>query len=296
MKKRWIAVCAAVLVGVGAYLAPRLKASMEKESAYQDVVQLVMDEKYDEAFRAFYPFCYENYKDAKNLKGFCQIAEAYRQGYPVLCYDSHYDFLFSFRFLSADEAETLDNRIEVMKSAYREREKAEKEMREKEAAKRREDQEKRAEEIEEYVKDSVPFEGMPESLIAKTSLGEPKKYPFSGFVPGTERIIDGSQYRFFRDGTPIFEALCADGEVVKVWDQRSAFRTDEPKAPSRESHTAAGSDGRPLLWDEGDDEEVHAYDEYHAAEYDNEEDFYEDHYYDFSDFYDAESYWRDHQP
>ena len=35
-------------------------------------------------------------------------------------------------------------------------------------------------------------------------------------------------------------------------------------------------------------------DEYNTSEYDDAENFYEDHYDDFIDYYDAEDYWYDH--
>ena len=43
------------------------------------------------------------------------------------------------------------------------------------------------------------------------------------------------------------------------------------------------------------EEQSSSSDKYNALSYRDEEDFYEDHYDDFFDYYDAEDYWREHR-
>ena len=74
-------------------------------------------------------------------------------------------------------------------------------------------------------------------------------------------------------GKVIYTVRCVDGDGRETWDDR-----DSPASfPSY--HVSPPSDDDP----------------YDAASYSNEEDFYDDHYDDFFDYYDAEQYWRDHQ-
>lgn len=121
-------------------------------------------------------------------------------------------------------------------------------------------------------KANLPYVGMPESNISRTSLGSPRaEVRHNVEIKGSNRFITNI-YDFVEAGKTIYSVRCINGYVTETWDYRNV-----PSYPSY--YYPASSEDDP----------------YDAASYSNEEDFYDDHYDEFSDYYDAEQYWRDHQ-
>lgn len=138
--------------------------------------------------------------------------------------------------------------------------------------------EKRRKEYLEKIAKGVPYVGMIESDIGKTSLGSP-----SAPVRHSYEIIGGERYTvniydFKRGGKVVFTAQCVNRKIVRVSDFRN-YAFDENNKPYYPENSSGSSK---------DD------DPYNAKDYSNEEDFYEDNYDYFLDFYEAEEYYREH--
>lgn len=137
-------------------------------------------------------------------------------------------------------------------------------------------QSRQKQERAEQIKNGVPFVGMSESYIAKTSLGSPSAKVRHNTEVKNGNVYTANLYDFYNaDGKLIFTARCINGRVTEVWDTR-----DNPVSWQSSDGNSSGR-----KYDE---------DEYNASDYDDPERFYEDHYDDFIDYYDAEDYWYDH--
>lgn len=124
------------------------------------------------------------------------------------------------------------------------------------------------------IANGVPYVGMFESDIKNTSLGAP-----SDDVRHNYECINGEQYLAnlydFKSGyKKIFTARCVNGRVTEVWDYRN--NPIVPYTPKKSTQKKNHSDP------------------YDVNDYSNEEDFYDDHYDDFFDYYDAEDYYNEH--
>lgn len=123
---------------------------------------------------------------------------------------------------------------------------------------------------------SAPYVGMSESRIRSTGLGSP-----SDKVRHNNQVKNGKQYvanlyDFYRDGQRVFTARCVRGTVTEIWDYR-----DDPVTTTKKARRSTGKQSTTA-------------DPYDAKNYSNEEDFYDDHYDDFMDYYEAEDYYNEH--
>lgn len=128
----------------------------------------------------------------------------------------------------------------------------------------------------EKLKDQWPYIGMPETYISLTRLGEYARF--------SEFDQSGKHYRYYyftdAKGKVTASVNCSNNVVIYVVDwinnrRRNRNNTWKSLAVKRSSSSET--------------------DPYNAKDYMNEEDFYDDHYDDFFDYYQAEEYWRDHQ-
>lgn len=122
---------------------------------------------------------------------------------------------------------------------------------------------------------NAPFVGMGEDKVWYTSLGEPTE---------VEKCLDyyklrpdrrSTTYIWCENGKTIFSARACQGIIVSVYDGRTP--TTSKYSYSTKKHTTHYDD-----------------DPYHARDYDNVDDFYDDHYGDFEDIEDAEDYYEDY--
>jgi len=133
---------------------------------------------------------------------------------------------------------------------------------------RREEEKKAEARLRSSLKGKVPCVGMSEKNISSTSLGS-----YSSKSTGQYYSV-GKNYSYntynFSDGKRIiFSARCENGVVTEVSDYRGNANIIVPK------------------YDDSD--------RYDASSYRNAEDFYDDNYYAFHDYYQAEKYWREHR-
>ena len=121
----------------------------------------------------------------------------------------------------------------------------------------------------------VPFVGMSENDINRTSLGAP-----SSEIRHNKECINGKQYTanlydFYKGSSKVFTARCVQGKVTDVWDHRDA------PIPKSSRLSTSGSTKKEL-------------DPYDASDYSDPEDFYYDYYDDFWDYEEAEDYWYEY--
>lgn len=141
----------------------------------------------------------------------------------------------------------------------------------------REEERKAEEAYRERVRSGVPFVGMRESDIANTLLGAPSSDVRHNYDMVNGKPVEANLYDFYRNGRLIFTARCMSGSVKQVWDERD--KAAQPKERSS---------GKSTPRKEEDDDPLN------AKDYRFPEDFYEDHWDDFFDFYDAEDYYYEH--
>lgn len=134
-----------------------------------------------------------------------------------------------------------------------------------------------------FINVDVPYEGMLESDINSTKLGratEVKKCRDFYKLKESHRY---TEYVWKQNNKTIFKATvwywdyknkrAVSGYVYDVCDWRESATTKYHYTTKKHHSTT---------------------DPYNAKDYDDEEDFYEDHYDDFFDYYDAEDYYREH--
>lgn len=136
---------------------------------------------------------------------------------------------------------------------------------------------KEEEAYQERVRRGVPFVGMRESDIANTILGTPSSNVRHNYDMVNGKPVEANLYDFYQNGRRIFTARCMYGSVKQVWDERG--KAAQPKKRSS---------GKSTPRKEEDDDPLN------AKDYRFPEDFYEDHWDDFFDFYDAEDYYYEH--
>ena len=131
----------------------------------------------------------------------------------------------------------------------------------------------------------IPYIGMPESAIEYTHLGKPTEVESCVDFYRIKALHRWRKYRWQKNGVTIFKATvwywdfandkAVDGYVHDVCDWRSDV-TRRYVPPTTKKQTTPANDP------------------YHAKDYSNEEDFYDDNYDDFFDFEDAEDYYNEH--
>ncbi len=125
---------------------------------------------------------------------------------------------------------------------------------------------------------SLPYVGMSERDISRTSLGSP-----SATIRHNYEMVSGEQvlanlYDYTKNGYVIFTARCVNGKVTDVWDHRSSpYKQSSGTSSKNDSGKEKKSDGK-----------------YPASDYVHPDDFYYDYYDDFYDYEDAEDYWEEY--
>ena len=143
---------------------------------------------------------------------------------------------------------------------------------------------KKAEEqrYKEQVRTGIPFVGMYESDIGKTTLGKPNGTPFHNYEMENGKPVEATVYEWIKDGYVVYSARCLYGTVEQVWD----YRTKPWKKAKSSSTSISKSSSSSTKKKEKDPLDVESYR--------NPEDFYDDNYYDFFDYEEAAEYYYEH--
>lgn len=134
-----------------------------------------------------------------------------------------------------------------------------------------------------FINADVPYEGMLESDINSTKLGRATEIEKCRDFYKLKESHRYTEYVWKQNNKTIFKATvwywdykndrAVSGYVSDVCDWRESATTKYHYTTKKHHSTT---------------------DPYNAKDYDDEEDFYEDHYDDFFDYYDAEDYYREH--
>jgi len=267
-KKKQIFIYAGVIIiSVAAFCiltGKLIRDTRQQQEAYDTALELISAEDYDGALELLKTISDTSYYDTYDLIRLCEAVNYLESG-------DYRDADFriagvSFSYLSDDLATQLDDVIEKIENEYS-------------AYLRRKSAAENAA-YDTQVRTGVPFVGMSESDIAKTSLGAP-----SSNVRHNTEMISGQAYSatiydFYDSDTRIFTARCVQGEVIQVWDYRDDLTEDgdTTTSSSKKSSGTTNSDNDP----------------YNADSYSHAGDFYYDHYDDFYDYEEAEAYWEAH--
>lgn len=260
-KKMILYICIGIIAAAAAIAMIYLNIShdVKQEKIYYDAIALVEDGSYDEAKTLFQSIETQSYRDAWAFQCLCDALMSYENGHILDAHDS-IDGV-SFHNLSPEQQKALDAFKETLEQEYEVALAKQMELEQKAHAAR--------------IRRGVPFIGMSEKDIAHTSLGAP-----SGEVRHNTEISNGQCYTAnlydFKEGNAIiFSARCVQGRVTQIWDRRDHPET--PYIPKQNKKTTTEDDP------------------YHAKDYADAEDLYDDYYDEFFDYYDAEEYYRDHQ-
>ena len=151
------------------------------------------------------------------------------------------------------------------------------------------ERQKQLQETKERLKNTIPYEGMSESYINYTAMGNyhDKEYVVVGKGKRTE--WSKNEYRWKNsNGKTILYVECRDGvvtDVTKYWEDKYWTADGKPIYSGTRSGYSSSSSGKKKVYND---------DSYNVNDYYDAEDFYEDYYDDFYDYEDAEDYYNEH--
>ena len=241
--------------------------SNRREQAYNRAIDAIVDEDYETGLSILASSLPSTYKEKDNLISLCRAEQALDAG----DYDHAQRYASSVFFRSATpSADRLNLRIDSILDACH-----------------KESERKAAEELAAYeakVRSGLPFVGMPERYVSSTLLGEYSRCERNGTAYPDGRKTIGNLYYYKRNGKVYYCVFCTGGLVAEVYDNRDGNAHYPGRlingSTSNRSNTTTNSH---------DDS-----DPYHASDYPDEEEFYEEHWDDFFDIEDADTYWQEH--
>lgn len=254
--KKFVAIFVTIII---IFVGKNIYDAHQVRTIYEEAINLISKECYEDASDKLQSIAEENYQDTEELTAYCEANIAYANGNISSAYWDSYSL--SFRYQTSEQQEKIDSFINKVEQEY-------------------DDycEQKRIEEQKAYelkITSGVPFVGMSENDIDRTSLGKP-----SSEIRHNKECINGEQYTanlydFYKSSCKVFTARCVQGKVTDVWDYR-----DEPVPQSSKTYTSNGTkkDSDP----------------YGASDYYDPEDFYYDYYDDFWDYEEAEDYWYEY--
>lgn len=152
------------------------------------------------------------------------------------------------------------------------------------------ERQKQLQETKERLKNTIPYEGMSESYINYTAMGNyhDKEYVVVGKGKRTE--WSKNEYRWKNNnGKTILYVECRDGvvtDVTKYWEDKYWTADGKPIYSGTRSGYSSSSSGKKKVYND---------DSYNVNDYYDAEDFYEDYYDDFYDYEDAEDYFDENR-
>ena len=254
--KKYIVILLVIII---LFVGKNLYDAHQVRSIYEEAINLISKECYEDASDKLQSIAEENYRDTDDLIAYCEANIAYANGNISGAYWDSYSL--SFRYQTSEQQENIDtfiNKVEQEYDKYCEQKRIE---------------EQKAYELK--ITSGVPFVGMSENDINRTSLGAP-----SSEIRHNKECINGKQYTanlydFYKGSSKVFTARCVQGKVTDVWDHRDA------PIPKSSRLSTSGSTKKEL-------------DPYDASDYSDPEDFYYDYYDDFWDYEEAEDYWYEY--
>lgn len=225
-------------------------------SAYNEVEVLISEEQYEQAAEMLADFENKDYRDTKALIALCKAHEEYASGEAVRAYYTLKDVNFFFQSEASNAAiasfkDTLAKEFDAHNKSL----------------------EETTQKSDENRQISVPYVGMAESKINKTSLGSPSSYVRSNYEIKNGKQYIATLYDFYRNKTCIFTARCVQGTVTEVFDKRYTPKTRYvPQSSTKPANNKPSVDG-----------------------FSDPEDFYDWYWDDFFDYEDAEDYYYSHR-
>ena len=129
----------------------------------------------------------------------------------------------------------------------------------------------------------VPYEGMPESRLNYTKLGAPTSVDLCTDFYKLRPSHRTKYYVWKKNGSTIFKA------TVRYWD----YKTDRA-VDGYVSDVTDWTNVTTTKYHYTTKKHTTTTDPYNVNNYSNEDDFYEDHYDDFMDYYEAEDYYDEY--
>jgi len=244
-----------IVIGVlVALITPTIMKNISITKTYEYAQTLIENDSYEGALSELKKIEDNNYKDTEALISLCEAHIDFGAGNVSGAYFKLEDE--TFRYQTPEQQKKIaefKTLLDVEYDKYIE-----------EQAKKRE------EEYRTKVRTGVPFVGMSESDIAKTSLGSP-----SPKTRGNTEMINGKShhatlYDFMSGQYVVFTARCIQGKVTEVWDYR-----DEPHLPYGSSAKKSSSSSKKTYHDSYDDgyEDVYNDGDYDWDRYDEDDDY-----------------------
>ncbi len=239
----------------------QLRETIQTQKAYNTAIELISIEDYDGALEMLESIDDKDYEDTYTLIKLCRAVnyleeEDYPSAYLCAIFCKYRNFSDNLQ----EQIDAVIEEIETEFSAYCER------MEEEETTQ------------ETQLQIEVPYVGMLESYISKTSLGAPSSTVRHNNEMISGQVYTANLYDFYDGDTLIFTARCVQGKVTQVWDKRDNLTNSTTSGSTKKYSSTTTSDNDP----------------YNADSYSHPDDFYYDHYDDFYDYEEAEAYWEAH--
>lgn len=246
---------------------------------YQEALKLFGEDKYQESLVALQNLWVNGSKDVIPLTDAIRAFREYDAGNVEEAYRYLNQWSTAYkrnaaRYLPAQYKEKIDafqTRVKKEYDAIKEEQQKEQAY---QAYLQRKQFEQEMAEAKEKLKDQFPYIGMDERFVSLTALGDYSYYS----------IIDKNDHPYhvyiFKDGKgrETYAVTCKNNVVTSVWDKLNERKlTENNRWKTRPKSNTVSPDP------------------YNAKDYSNEEDFYDDHWADFFDYFEAEEYWQEHQ-
>lgn len=152
------------------------------------------------------------------------------------------------------------------------------------------ERQKQIQETKERLKKSIPYEGMSESYINYTLMGNYHDKERVIVGKGKRSEFSKNEYRWKNSsGKTILYVECRDGvvtDVSKYWEDKYWTSDGKPIYSGQREGYSSSSNGKKKVYND---------DSYNVNDYYDAEDFYEDYYDDFYDYEDAEDYFDENR-
>ena len=266
MKKRIIIVAIAVLL----IISIPITNLIIKEVKYNNAVDYAKSGNYEQAAKTFYEL--DDYKYCDVLSDYCYARVAYNEG----DYESAYNLMLgTYIYADKELSDEISELHDILDKKHNEKLKSD--------IKQQESKEK------EKALNGIPFVGMSADYLCSTKLGDWGDY-FTN-----RKIVNGEleEYEVYcwysKNGILLMRASVEHYTVTNVskFNEDSCWNNDNLKPGIVPGGTKKAKSNKKY-------QTTTFVDKYNVNDYSNEEDFYDDHYDDFLDYYDAEDYYKEH--
>lgn len=241
-----------------------------KEVKYNSAVDYAKNGNYEQAAQIFDEL--DDYRYCDELCDYCYARVSYNEGN----YESAYmRMLGTYIYADKELSDEISELNDILNKKHDE--------------KLQTDIEKQEAENKQKALNGIPYVGMSESYLCSTKLGNWGDY-FTN-----RKIVNGEveEYKVYcwytKDGILLLRASIEHRVVTSVsqFNEDRCWNNDSLKAGVVPGGTKKSKSNKKQST-------TKFVDKYNVNDYSNEEDFYDDHYDDFFDYYDAENYYREH--